>query len=439
MPKANDVQRDRIDPTRQLQRRLYRAAKQRPARRFHALYDKVHRTDILERAWREVARKRGAPGVDAASIEAIEATGVEAFLRELQTELTMEGYRPLPVRRVMIPKRTGGERPLGVPTVRDRVVQTAAKLVVEPIFEADFADCSYGFRPKRSALQAREHIRRELQWGRRWVVDADIRGFFDHLDHAQLLALVRERVSDRRVLRLLTGWLRADVLTKEGLLHPEAGTPQGGVISPLLANVYLNRLDQAWQRAGRHLGELVRYADDLVILCRTGRQAEAALQLLREMLGDLGLTLSEAKTRIVDVRSGAEGFDFLGYHFQMRLSRRDRLFAACWPSQSAMAAARERIRLLTPLARIGCPAIVIVQGLNRFLKGWGAYFRYGNATRQFKQLDAFVFERLARFIARKHGSRNWRRGLADLIDSPTRLGLYRVAGTVRYVSAHAAR
>ena len=179
MPKANDVQRGRIDPTRQLQRRLYCAAKQNPARRFHALYDKVHRTDILWRAWQEVARKRGAPGVDAASIEAMEAADVEAFLKELQTELTTEVYRSLPVRRVMIPKRTGGERPLGVPTVRDRVVQTATKLVVEPIFEADFADCSYGFRPKRSALQAREHIRRELQRGRRWIVDADIKGFLE--------------------------------------------------------------------------------------------------------------------------------------------------------------------------------------------------------------------------------------------------------------------
>ena len=187
MPKANDVQRGRMDPTRRLQRKLYRAAKQSRTRRFHALYDKVHRTDILWRAWQEVAKKRGAPGVDAASIEAIEAEGVEDFLNELRAELTTEVYRPLPVRRVMIPKRTGGERPLGVPTVRDRVVQTATKLVVEPIFEADFADCSYGFRPKRSALQAREHIRRELQWGRRWVVDADIKGFLETASQCPLV------------------------------------------------------------------------------------------------------------------------------------------------------------------------------------------------------------------------------------------------------------
>jgi RNA-directed DNA polymerase len=437
---ANDVQRGRIDdPTRVLQRKLYRAAKQSRDRRFHALYDKVHRTDILWRAWTEVARNRGAAGVDEVSIEAIEEQGVAAFLSELREEVAAERYQPLPVRRVTIPKRTGGERHLGVPAIRDRVVQAATKLVVEPIFEADFAECSYGFRPKRSALQAREHIRRELQWGRRWVVDADIKGFFDAIDRAQLLALVQERVSDRRILKLLAGWLRAGVLTKERLLHPEAGTPQGGVISPLLANVYLNCLDQAWQEHGREHGEIIRYADDLVVMCRSRRQAEAALEFLQTRLGALGLTLSPSKTRIVDCRPGADGFDFLGYHFRMRPSRRGRYFPACWPSRTAMTAARERIRQLTPLARIQRPAILVVQAVNRFLRGWGAYFRYGNSTQQFNQLDAYLFERLARFIARKHGSRNWRRGMVDLIESHTGLGLYRLAGTVRYASAQAAR
>lgn len=437
---ANNVQGDRaIDPTRRLQRKLYRAAKQSRDRRFHALYDKVHRTDILWRAWQEVARNRGAAGVDEVSIEAIKDQGGETILNELREELVSGHYRPLPVRRVTIPKRAGGERHLGVPAVRDRIVQAATKLVIEPIFEADFADCSYGFRPKRSALQAREHIRRELHRGRRFVVDADIKGFFDAIRWADLLALVRKRVSDRRILKLLAGWLRAGILTKEGLLHPEAGTPQGGVASPLLANIYLNSLDQAWQACGRGYGEIVRYADDLVVLCRTRRQAEAALQLLQELLGELGLELSAQKTRIVDCRTGAEGFDFLGYHFRMRLSRRGRPFAACWPSRSAMAAARDRIRQLTPLAKIGCPAIVVVQDLNRFLRGWGAYFRYGNSTQQFKQLDAYVFERVAHFIARKYKTRTWRRGMVDLIDSRTKLGLYRLAGTVRYATAQASR
>jgi len=440
MPEANDAQRG-LDPTRAFQRKLYRAAKLDRNRRFHALYDKVHRTDILTRAWREVVRNAGAAGVDGVSIQAIEESGVERFLRELQQQLVQGSYAPQPVRRVTIPKRSGGERHLGVPTVRDRVVQAAVKLVIEPVFEADFADCSFGFRPRRSARQARERIRTGLRQGRRVVVDADIRGFFDHLDHRLTLALVRERVSDRRILKLLSGWLRAGVLAGGSLLHPVAGTPQGGVISPLLANVVLHRLDQAWGSYRERLGELTRYADDLVILCVSTERADAALANLQEILAELGLELSATKTRIVDCRSGAEGFDFLGYHFRWVPTWRDRerRFAGCWPSKKAVAAARERIRLLAPVARVGLPASMVVHDLNAFLRGWGAYFRYGNSTQAFRAIDRFVFERMARFLARKHGSRDWKRGMVDLIESRTGLGLHRLAGTVRYSRAHAAR
>jgi len=442
MPQANDVQRGRgIDPTRAFQRKLYRTAKLNGNRRFHALYDKVHRTDILWRAWREVARNAGAAGVDGVTIKAIEEAGVEAFLCELQQELVKGRYHSQPVRRVTIPKRTGGERHLGVPTVRDRIVQSAVKLILEPIFEADFADCSFGFRPRRSAHQARERIRGGLRQGRRWVVDADIRGFFDHIDHGLVLALVRERISDRRIMKLLAGWLGSGVLADGILLHPTAGTPQGGVISPLLANVVLNRLDQSWQEHRFQLGELTRYADDLVVLCGSKDRAEAALLKLRELLTELSLELATAKTRIVDCRSGAEGFDFLGYHFRWIATRRNRnrKFAACWPSRSAVAAARDRIRDLTPVARIGLPAIVVVGDVNAFLRGWGAYFRHGNSTRSFKAIDRFVFDRMARFIARKHGSRNWQRGMVDLIDSHTGLGIYQLAGTIGYSGVHAGR
>jgi RNA-directed DNA polymerase len=447
---ANDVRGDHAqdgqqagdgDPVRALQHKLYRAAKQSRSRRFHALFDKVHRKDVLWTAWFEVARNRGAPGVDGVTIRAIEQQGVSGFLDELQAELVEGRYRPLPVRRVTIPKRQGGERHLGVPALRDRVVQAAWKVVCEPVFEAGFADVSYGFRPKRSAHQARERIRAGLRKGRRWVVDADIKGFFDHLDQCRLLAMVQERISDRRVVDLVSGWFRAGVLAGEQLLHPQAGTPQGGVASPLLANIYLDRLDQAWQADHWRLGELTRYADDLAIVCATRQQAEAALDVLRHLLCELGLELAAAKTRIVDMRTPAEGFDFLGYHFRVVPTKRNprRKFAACWPSRSAVAAARDHVRALTPLERIGLPTIMVVQDLNRFLRGWGAYFRHGNSTRQFQHLDQFVFERLARFIARKHGSRNWRRGKADLIESRTTLGLYRLAGTVRYASAHATR
>jgi RNA-directed DNA polymerase len=231
------------------------------------------------------------------------------------------------------------------------------------------------------------------------------------------------------------------VLAGEQLLHPDAGTPQGGVASPLLANVYLDRLDQAWQADYRRLGELTRYADDLVIVCATRERAEAALAALERLLAELGLELAAAKTRIVDLRTPEQGFDFLGYHFRMLPTKGNprRTYAACWPSRPAMAAARDRVRALTSPDRIGRPAIVVVGEVNRFLRGWGGYFRHGNSTRQFHHLDQFVFERLARFIARKHGSRNWRRGMIDLVESRTTLGLYRLAGTVRYASAHATR
>jgi RNA-directed DNA polymerase len=441
MPTANDVQGGRNDPTRALQRELYRAAKQNKDRRFHALYDKVYRTDILRRAWAEVARNGGAAGVDGVSIKTIEETGVEEFLCELARELVEERYRPQPVRRVTIPKRNGGERHLGIPAVRDRVAQAAAKLVLEPIFEADFAPCSYGFRPRRSARDARDRVRQGLWGGRHFVVDADIRSFFDEIDHGLILALVRERVSDRRIVGLVAGWLRAGVVAGRNLLHPEAGTPQGGVISPLLANIVLNRLDQAWEVRHGCLGQLTRYADDLVIVCGTARQAEEARAALETLLSDLGLSLAPTKTKLVDCRDGKEGFDFLGFHFRRVPTRRNpnRRFAATWPSKAAMAAARQHIRDLTPVERVGLPTIMVVGELNAFLQGWGAYFRYGNSTRAFRAIDNFVFERVARFNARKHGSRKWKQGMVDLIESPTRLGLYRLGGTVRNRVAHAAR
>lgn len=435
--KANDA----CDKTRALQRTLYRAAKRSGTRRFHALYDKVYRKDILERAWSEVKKNHGAPGPDGLTIEAVEAHGVGPWLSEIAQDLREGQYHAQPVRRVMIPKPQGGERPWGVPSLRDRVVQAAVKLVIEPLFEADFLEVSFGFRPRRSAMQARERVRDGIRRERRrWVVDADIQSFFDTVDHKILLRLVRRRISDRRILKLIWGWLRAGALDGEVLRHPVAGTPQGGVLSPLLANIYLHELDRLWQAQYRAIGALTRYADDLVIMTWEKSQAECVLRALEAILQRLHLTLGQAKTRLVNLEAD-EGFDFLGFHVRLVPSRwnRCRMVAMSWPSRSAMVAARQRIRDLTLLSRIGLPEVLVVQAVNRFLLGWGAYFRWGNSTTQFRVLDEYVTDRLCRFIARKHGRRKMGHGLYELLKSRTRLGLVRLTGTVRYPSAYAVR
>jgi group II intron reverse transcriptase/maturase len=437
---ANDTR----DKVRHLQNTLYLAAKRSPNRRFHALYDKVHRIDVLERAWQQVRANQGSPGIDAQTIEAIEAGGVETFLAAVQTELREERYRPQAVRRVWIPKPGKPEkRPLGIASVRDRVVQTAAKLVLEAIFEADFRNCSYGFRPKRSAHQARERIRKAITAEQcRWVLDADIRSFFDSVNWQILGVLLRRRISDRRMLRLLEAWQRAGVLDGTVLVHTTVGTAQGAAISPLMANVYLSVLDRIWEDRFSRLGKLVRYADDLVILTWQRWQAERAWKLLSSILARLKLELATNKTRMVGLEDPTKGFDFLGYHYRWLSTRRGRSthFTACWPSQKAMQAARDRVRELTPLQRIGLPISMVVQDLNRFLDGWAAYYRHGNSTEQLDSLDWYVHNRVCRFISRKCGRRRGiGRGLAVMLESTTRLGLHRLGGTVAYDSARATR
>ena len=431
------------DKVRELQDKLYQAAKRSPTRRFHALYDKVHRRDFLWRAWVDVARSGGAPGVDGVTIAHIEEDGVEgvrAFLDGLASELEDGTYRPLPVRRVTIPKSGGGERNLGVPAIRDRVAQAAAKLVLEPIFEADFLDCSFGFRPGRSAHQALEVIRTEVNRGRVWVVDADIASFFDSIRPEVLRSALEERISDRRVLGLLMGWLRAGVWTGESLIHPESGTPQGGVISPLMANAVLHRLDRTWQERHRRLGFLVRYADDLVILSPTKERAEQALAVLAGILAELGLSLAPAKTSLVDLREPKAGFTFLGFHHRRveSFTRKGRFFCARWPSERAVRRAKERIRSHTDRRWLLLPVETIVERLNLFLVGWRGYFAYGNSTTVFHDLDEFVTERMARFVTKKHGYHGRNFGLMILRDHDN-LGLKRLVGSVRHGPAHAVR
>jgi RNA-directed DNA polymerase len=426
------------DKTRELQRALYRAAKASATRRFHALYDKVYREDILARAWREVKTNAGSAGVDEQTIEQIEQLGIESFLEELGASLRSGEYRPQPVRRVFIPKADGSPRPLGIPTVRDRVAQAAAKVVLEPIFEADFRDCSYGFRPQRNAHQAMDVIRSAANTGRNWVVDADITAFFDQVDHARLLKLVARRVNDRRMLKLLRHWLTAGVLTDGGYERSEQGVPQGGVISPLLANVMLHELDRVWEDRCRGLGQLVRYADDLVILTRSEGQAREGLRRLEIILTHLGLRLHPEKTRVVFLGDGREGFDFLGFHCQKVTSWRQpgRRYLWRWPTRRALERVRERIKAITaPRWRLHEPLQRLIRELNPVLRGWGAYFRVGNSARQFIQIDSYVCERLALFLSKKarRSGRNWKERYTWSFFQ--HLDLYRLSGTVTWHKA----
>jgi RNA-directed DNA polymerase len=419
------------DKVRELQRTLYRAAKADPGRRFHALYDKVVRGDVLERAWELVRANKGAAGIDRQTIADVERYGVSRLLDELAADLKDGSYRPLAARRVFIPKPGREERrPLSIPAVRDRVVQAALKTVIEPIFEADMLECSFGFRPRRSAHDALQVLIDEAWDGRRWVLEADIADCFEAIPHERLMAATEERIVDRHVLKLLRALLRAGVMQDGALRRSVSGTPQGGVISPVLCNVYLHRLDRQWTERG--CGVLVRYADDLVAVCRTRAEAEAALAALRQILAELELELKEAKTRIVHLEEGGEGVDFLGFHHRWVRARGARhvCFLARWPSSQGMQHARDQIREITDRRWLLRPVDEVTQRVNAFLRGWVGYFRYGNSARHFDAISNYAAGRLALFVAKRHKRTRAYGWSVFAFQSPDRLGLIDLNGIV---------
>jgi len=395
----------RLEPARKLQRTLYRVAKQQPERRFTLLYDKVCRPDILQWAWQRVKSKKGAAGVDEVDMDAIREYGEERFLKELEQELRSRQYRVALVRRAHIPKlgQPGKTRPLGIPTVKDRVVQMAAKIVIEPLFEANFLPCSFGFRPKKTARKALSAIVQSINAGYNFVVDVDLKSYFDTISHELLLELVERRVGDIQVLRLIRAWLKAGVMEKGKVTHPDRGSPQGGVISPLLSNIFLHEVDRQWCRGdGVALGDvrLVRYADDMVLQARTEQQAQAAWDQLQVQFAALQLVVNQEKSRLTTL---AEGFTFLGFEFRKTPGRA----LYMWPREKSCRNIRQRVREVVRSFPSSRTVGEVIQKLNPILNGWCTYFRVGNSNRTFQKVDWVMRSELQLWLRRKHRC-SWR-------------------------------
>lgn len=434
-----------------LQRKLYCKAKQEKTYRFYALYDKVYRADILEHAYRLVRANGGSPGIDGESFEAIEAEErVSVILAELAEVLKTKTYRASPVKRVMIPKADGTERPLGIPTIRDRIVQMAVKLVIEPIFEADFCNCSYGFRPKRSAHDAIDDIAHTLNKGYTKVIDADLSKYFDTIPHAKLMATIAERISDGAILHIIQMWLKAVVIEEDkdgtrrnvgGGKGNTKGVPQGGIISPLLANLYLHLIDRMWKKnrlQERYGVRLVRYADDFVVMCR--RDTGQAMMAVRHAVTRLGLTLNEKKTLVVD--GNKESFTFLGFEIRMRRSRRTGWnYAHVQPSKKSMKSIRSRVTKYTQRELTVIEMSEVIKRVNTVLRGWVGYFHYRNCSTQLSRLKWHVEERVRTHLRKRHKIQDRGTGYNKFTTASVyeRYGLYKVPTTAGFASVHALR
>ena len=395
----------RLDNARKLQRTLYRVAKQQPERRFTLLYDKVCRQDILQEAWRRVKSNKGAAGVDDVDIDEVREYGEARFLGEIEQELRNVSYRVSLVRRVHIekPGQPGKTRPLGIPTVKDRTIQMAVKLVIEPLFEADFMPCSFGFRPEKTPRMALSIIAEKTQAGYTHVVDVDLKSYFDTISHELLLELVERRVGDVQVVRLIRAWLKAGVLEDGRVTHPVRGSPQGGVISPLLSNIMLHEVDRQWCRGDgtmSHAVVLVRYADDMVLLARTEVEAREAWERLQSQFAALRLVVNQEKSRLTTVE---EGFAFLGFEFR----KPPRRMLYMWPRKKACQHIRDRVREVVRSFPSSASIGEVIRKLNPILNGWCTYFRVGNSNRVFHEIDWAVQSELQLWLRRKHRC-SWR-------------------------------
>jgi len=378
------------------------------------LYERIHDWEVLEESWKRVRANKGAAGIDGKSLEEIEAQGVEPFLRGIEKYLREGRYHPVAVREVEIPKADGKRRALGIPTVRDRVVQMAAKIVLEPVFEADFRECSYGYRPKRGSLEAMEKIRELANRGHNFVLDADIRNYFGSIEHEKLMKAIERRISDRKVLKLIRKWLKAGVISKGGYKESLVGTPQGGVISPLLSNIYLHQLDESWERDCFGMGKLIRYCDDFVIMCRRWQEVREARRRVQELLGGMGLELHPKKTKEVRISRGMNGFEFLGWHVRKTASARypGKQFLNRWPSSKSMNRLRAKIRgVIDRRASVRDPK-EFARRLNPILRGWATYFRTGNSRNKFQQVDKYLWKRLVLYENKRRRNQGpyWRPG-----------------------------